>query len=186
VTTVANKTRRVYDRHGEKMRYLVVGVWNTAFSYALFWTGIHLFAGQVESATGVDPKLAAVIIQWGSWVLAVVQSTVTMKYLAFRSRGHLGKQIVRAYFIYLPAQGLSSVILWTAMLALSPGLGDRLAAVLGQLVAIAVTTVFSYFGHKFFTFRIPLEVGEVPPQDLVEGDGEGVAEVAVQPGQPTD
>lgn len=172
MTTVAKKARRVYDRHGEKMRFLVVGVWNTAFSYALFWTGIHLFAGQVESATGLDPKLAAVAIQWAAWVLAVVQSTVTMKYFVFRSRGHLGRQIMRAYFIYLPAQGLSSVILWTAMLVLSPGLGSRLSAVLGQLVAIAVTTVFSYFGHKFFTFRIPLEVGEVPPQDLVEGDDE--------------
>jgi putative flippase GtrA len=166
----AEKLRVVYDEHGEKLRYLVVGVWNTVFSYALFWLGIRLFAGPIEVATGVDPKLAAIIIQWASWVLAVVQSTVTMKYLAFRSRGHLGKQVVRAYFIYLPAQGLSTVILWVAMVMLAPELGARHAAAVGQLFAVLVTTIFSYFGHKFFTFRLPLEVGEVPPQDLIEGE----------------
>jgi putative flippase GtrA len=166
----AEKLRAAYDVHGEKLRYLVVGVWNTVFSYALFWLGIRLFAGPIEAATGADPKLAAIIVQWASWVLAVVQSTVTMKYLAFRSRGHLGKQILRAYFIYLPAQGLSTVILWGAMIALSPELGARHAAAVGQLFAVLVTTIFSYFGHKFFTFRMPLEVGEVPPQDLIEGE----------------
>ena len=38
----------------------------------------------------------------------------------------------------------------------------------GQLLTIAVTTIFSYVGHKYFTFKTPLEVGEVPPQELVE------------------
>ena len=170
MTATAEKRRAAYDVHGEKVRYLVVGVWNTVFSYALFWLGIRLFAGSIELATGADPKVAAIIVQWASWVLAVVQSTVTMKYLAFRSRGHLGKQILRAYFIYLPAQGLSTVILWFAMMALAPGLGARHAAAVGQLFAVLVTTIFSYFGHKFFTFRVPLEVGEVPPQDLIEGE----------------
>jgi putative flippase GtrA len=162
------KLRSAYDVHGEKLRYLVVGVWNTAFSYVLFYLGIRLFAGPIELATHADPKVVAIIIQWGSWVLAVVQSTVTMKYVAFRSKGSLGKQIARAYVIYLPAQGLSMVILWVAMLALTPALGDRLAAVIGQLFAVFVTTIFSYFGHKYFTFRVPPVVGEIGPENPID------------------
>ena len=166
--TMADKARGLYDVHGEKLRYLLVGIWNTAFSYGLFWVGIRLFAGPVEAATHADPKTVAIIIQWAAWVVAVVQSTVTMKYIAFRSKGSLGKQIARAYVIYLPAQGLSTVILWVAMLLLTPGLGSRLAAMVGQLFAVFVTTIFSYFGHKYFTFRVPLEVGEVVREDLID------------------
>jgi putative flippase GtrA len=155
--------RAAYDAHGEKLRYLIVGVWNTAFSYGLFWLAIKLFAVPLEQATGTGPKTAALILQWATWVLAVVQSTVTMKYFAFRSKGHVGRQIARAYFIYLPAQGLSSLILWVGMF-----LG--LSAVIAQLFAVFVTTIFSYFGHKYFTFKVPLGVGEVPAEELVEGD----------------
>ena len=165
---IADKARGLYDAHGEKLRYLLVGVWNTAFSYVLFLVGIRLFASPLEAATRLDPKIVAIIIQCASWVLAVVQSTVTMKYIAFRSKGSLGKQIARAYVIYLPAQGLSIVILWVAMLALTPALGSRLAAMVGQLFAVFVTTIFSYFGHKYFTFRVPLEVDEAAREDMMD------------------
>ena len=166
----AAKLREVYDVHGEKIRYLIVGVWNTVFSYALFFVVLRLFATSIETATKLDSKLVAIIIQWASWVLAVVQSTVTMKYFAFKSKGSLPKQVFRAYFIYLPAQAIASVILWVAMLLLVPHLGSRTGALVGQLFAVFITTIFSYFGHKYFTFKLPLEVGEVPPEDLIEGN----------------
>ena len=161
--------RAAYDAHGEKLRYLIVGVWNTAFSYGLFWLAIKLFAVPLEQAIGIGPKTAALILQWATWVLAVVQSTVTMKYFAFRSTGHVGRQILRAYFIYLPAQGLSSLILWVGMQFLG------LSAVIAQLFAVFVTTIFSYFGHKYFTFKVPLELGDVVSQDLIEGQDESSA-----------
>jgi putative flippase GtrA len=163
VSGSAAKVRGIYDEHGEKLRYLVVGVWNTAFSYVLFWLAIKLFSAPIEAATGLGTTAVALILQLATWVLAVVQSTVTMKYFAFRSRGHLGRQILRAYFIYLPAQGLSMLILWAGMQLLG------LPAVVAQLVAVFVTTIFSYIGHKYFTFRVPLEVGEVPDEALMEG-----------------
>ena len=164
MSTSAERFRGIYEDHGEKLRYLIVGVWNTIFSYALFYVFIHAFAAPLEAATNLDYKAVALILQWASWVLAVVQSTVTMKYFAFRSKGHLAKQVLRAYFIYLPAQGLSSLILYSAMRFLG------LSALVGQLFAVFVTTIISYFGHKYFTFRLPLEVGEVAPQDLIEQD----------------
>ena len=169
MTATAERLGNFYDAHGEKLRYLIVGVWNTAFSYALFFLFVRLFATPLEAATHLDAKLVAIILQWASWVLAVVQSTVTMKYFAFKSEGHLGKQVLRAYFIYLPAQGIASAILWVAMLLLAPHLGDRIGALVGQLFAVFITTIFSYFGHKYFTFKVPLEVGEVIDEDLLEG-----------------
>ena len=157
----------LYDRHGEKFRYLVVGVWNTALGYVLFLLALKYLGPGLQAMSG--PGLAGwighyyyLVLQWALWVLTVVNSTVTMKYFEFRSKGHLLHQIGRAYLVYLPAQGISTVILWVTVktLGLSPAIG--------QLVAIAIATVFSYIGHKYFTFRTPLEVGEVPPQDLIE------------------
>lgn len=153
----------IYDKHGEKLRFLVVGFGNTLISYGIFWVAITTLAGPLEVASGLDPKTVAVIVQWATWLLAVVVSTTTMKYFAFRSKGPLAPQVFRAYFIYLPAQGLSTAILWGSMHFLG------LSAVVGQLMAIVTTTVFSYFGHKYFTFRIPLEIGDIPPEDLLGG-----------------
>ena len=151
----AERLRGIYDAHGEKLRYLIVGVWNTIFSVLLF-NILLLFLGHQYY----------LVLFWVVWVFAVVQSTATMKYFAFRSTGNFWRQTGRAYLIYLPAQGLSTVLLWFAvtMMHVSPQIA--------QLMTILVTTVFSYVGHKYFTFRVPLEVGEVPDEALVEGDDE--------------
>jgi putative flippase GtrA len=143
---------RLNDSHGEKLRFLGVGVWNTLFNMLLFnlllWALGHTFY---------------MVWFWVAWVLSVGQSTVTMKYVAFRSKGKLLPQIARAFMIYLPAQGIATALMWFAVEVV------HLLPQLGQLLTISVTTVLSYFGHKYFTFRVPLEVGEVPPEALIEG-----------------
>jgi putative flippase GtrA len=148
-----------YDKHGEKIRYLVVGGWNTVFSIVLFNVGLWLF-----------PHMHYLAVFWAAWVFAVVQSTVTMKYFAFRSAGHVWHQVGRAYVIYLPAQGLSTLLLWLVVVLLTNAhVAHGVAVRLAQLAAIGVSTVFSYVGHKYFTFRVPLDVVEVAPADMIEG-----------------
>jgi putative flippase GtrA len=167
-TTAQGMLGRFNERHGEKLRYLLVGVWNTAIGYVVFLLALRYLGPTLQALSGSGladwiSHYYYLVVQWAVWVVMVVNSTVTMKYFAFRSKGHLLHQIGRAYLVYLPAQGLSSAILWLTVkvLGLSPAIG--------QLVTIAFATVFSYLGHKYFTFRVPLEVGEVPPEDLIEG-----------------
>lgn len=138
--------RSAYDVHGEKVRYLVVGAWNTLLSWVVFALAIWLFSAPLEAATGWSHATVALVIQWSTWVLMVVNSTVMMKYFAFRSPGHLGKQLVRSYFVYLPAQGISSLVLWVAMTVFG------FSALVGQALAVLIATIFSYLGHKYFTF----------------------------------
>lgn len=144
--------RGVYDAHGEKLRFLIVGIWNTAFSVALFNALLFVF--------GHSNYL---ILFWVVWLFAVVQSTATMKYFAFRSKGGFWRQVGRAYFIYLPAQGLSTLLLWLAVTVM------HVSPPIAQLITVFFTTIFSYIGHKYFTFRVPLEVGEVADEALLEG-----------------
>lgn len=165
----SGQVREMYDVHGEKLRYLVVGVFNTVVSYGMFLLALRVLGPSVHALSDSPVRLVAavgrnyfLVIQWTVWVLAVPVSTTTMKYFAFRSEGRLTRQVIRAYFVYLPAQGVSSVVLWVTvrLLGFSPQVG--------QLLTIIVSTIFSYLGHKYFTFKTPLEVGEVPPRELID------------------
>ena len=149
--TMADKVRELYRVHGEKLRYVIVGVWNTLFNVLLFNLLLLAFGHALY-----------LLWFWVAWAISVVQSTVTMKYIAFRRGGRLLPQVGRAYLIYLPAQGLSTAIMWFAV-----GVAHLLPQI-AQLITILITTVFSYLGHKYFTFRVPLEVGEVVREDLID------------------
>lgn len=157
-----------YDRHGEKLRYLLVGLANTAVGYGLFIALLAASGPRLHALESSPLPLVAligshyyVLVQWIAWVVCVPLSTLTMKRFAFRSKGHWLHQTGRAYFVYIPAQGLSSLLLWlTVQIA-------HLSPQLGQLVAIVFATVFSYLGHKYFTFKTPLVVGEVPPEEAM-------------------
>jgi putative flippase GtrA len=169
VSPGVDQARDLYDRHGEKLRFLVVGVVNTIIGYALFYVLWRLFGPAIGALSASSARPLAfigeknyLVVQWIGWAMAVPISTTTMKYFAFRSKGRLLPQIGRAYFVYLPAQAIATAMLWFSVNVL------RLSVPVGQLVTIFVTTIFSYLGHKYFTFKTPLEVGEVPPQEMVD------------------
>ena len=154
-----------YEVHGEKVRYLLVGACNTFFSYVIF-LGMLMTVGRWAGTLASSPVVALsfvghksyIVAEWAAWVLAVVVSTTTFKYFVFYGEGHLLGQIGRGYLVYLPAEVISTVILWlTVQVA-------HLSPQVGKLVTIVFATVFSYLGHKYFTFRVPLEVGEAPPE----------------------
>ena len=150
---------KIYDLHGEKLRYLVVGVMNTVVGYLAFVALLALLGPWLQSLESSSSSLLALVghyyylvVQWVCWVFMVPWSTMTMKYLAFRSKGNALHELGKAYFVYLPAQGVSSFMLWLTVKVI--GLPPQI----GQLAAIAFATVFSYLGHKYFTFRVQPEV----------------------------
>jgi len=158
---MASKTeqlRAVYDVHGEKLRFLVVGAWNTLFSYALFAVLLYLLGPILKPLALSENTLVQwigahyyLVVQWLAWVVAVPQSTLTLKWLVFRSKGHWLSEIGRAFFVYLPMQGLSTVMLWlfSGVLGMPP--------LLGQFLTVGIAAVLSYLGHKNFTFKAPAE-----------------------------
>jgi putative flippase GtrA len=152
---VREKLLGIYDVHGEKLRYLVVGVVNTIVGYLMFvgllaslgvW--LQTVAGSSNPALSYLGRYYYLVVQWVSWVFMVPWSTTTMKHFAFRSKGNGLHEIGKAYFVYLPAQGVSSVLLWLTVKVM------HLSPAVGQIAAIAFATVFSYLGHKYFTFRV--------------------------------
>lgn len=156
---------RLYELHGDKLRYLIVGVFNTAFGYAMFLAMLAVCSplqGLADSSTRILAVIGRnyfLIAQWSSWVLSVPVGTATLKTLVFRSKGDWGHEIFRAYFVYLPGLLISSTILWLTVRLL------HLPPAIGQLLTIVVAVIFSYFGHKYFTFGVPAKVADVRPED---------------------
>jgi putative flippase GtrA len=164
----------LYDRHGDKLRYLVVGVWNTVFGYGLFVVLLALLGGPVK-ALGVSMGSGAgtllthnyyLALSVVAWVLAVPQSTLAMKFLVFHSKGSAVREVARAFLVYLPAQliGMGLLKLTVDLLGMSPQAG--------QAATILVTTIFSYVGHKYFTFGAKHAIEVVDAGGVFEDDGE--------------
>lgn len=147
---------RVYEDHGEKLRFLVVGGWNTLFGLGALWV--------LDRYIPYDP--GSLIQKQGvlllSWVISVTQNFFTFKLIVFRTKGHWLREYARMYVTYAVTFVVQSVL----TLAISEAFGLRVFW--ANLPTIIVVTVLSYFGHKYFTFRTP-----VPPfadeQEAQEG-----------------
>jgi putative flippase GtrA len=137
-------------QHAEKIRFLVVGVWNTAF-------GIGLYTVLV-TVLGEDKYLLLVI---PVNIIAITQNFILYKFVVFRSKGHYVREYFRFYIVYGPAVLVNLFVL--PMLVKWAGLDPRIAQFLFTFVVVFI----SWFGHKYFTFRTPTE--QVEEIDAEEG-----------------
>jgi putative flippase GtrA len=83
-------TRRI--PFGQIARYLIVGVWNTCFSYVIFALFTYLLTGIVPFAY----MLAAVL----SNILAVTVAYLGYKWFVFKTKGNYLREYMRCYTVY--------------------------------------------------------------------------------------
>lgn len=126
-----------FQAHGEKILYLAVGGWNTLFGYANF---AALYAAFGDS---VHVTLILVI----SYAISIANAYVCYRYIVFRSRGSVLREIPRFVGVYLVALAANLVILPLALRVLP------LNAYVVQALFTAAVVVVSYFGHKHVSFR---------------------------------
>jgi putative flippase GtrA len=133
--------KATYDRHGEKLRFLFVGVWNTLFSTGVLWLLDRYIPYDTHSLV---QKEAILIV---NWVIAVTQNFFSFKLLVFRTKGNWLKEYARMYVTYGATFILQSVLILT----LSTWLGW--SVFWSSIPTLFFVTIMSYFGHKYFTFR---------------------------------
>lgn len=173
---LGSRVRGAYGMHGEKLRFLLVGGWNSVFAWAIFALLLYVLGDPLASLAGAQSQWLRwlgshnyLLVQWIAWVVAVSQSTMAFKYLVFtESGGHSLRQIARSYVVYVPLQILATVQLWlySGVFGMHP--------ILGQLITMSVNAVLSYIGHRHFTFRMarPAERESLTavPADASEGE----------------
>lgn len=126
--------RRLYQKFQFETRFVLVGIANTAVgygTYALFiWMGMRL-------------NLAYML----STVIGVINSYILNKFFTFRSRRKSFWEVVRFVTVY--AISFSIGYFFLPFMVHHLGINSYLAGICN----IFVTTIISFFGHRFFSFR---------------------------------
>lgn len=132
-------------KHERKLRFILVGAWNTVFGYFVFLL-LHNLLLMVFSTRQMAYMIAMVL----SFVVSVLNAFVWHKVYTFQSRARgmaLLRELARFSSTYISVLVLSLLLLpiFVEIFGFSPKLA-------GALV-ILVCTAISYFGHSRFSFR---------------------------------
>lgn len=125
----------------ERIRFLFIGAFNTAFGYTLFVAAELLFGHHIG-------YLASLFI---SYPIAVVVAFGLHRHFTFRVSGSGNVLLDFGRFV-----GVYAVALAANALAL-PALVEvaGLPPIVAQALVVVMTTLISYVGHKWFSFRRP-------------------------------
>jgi putative flippase GtrA len=133
------RAREMWPRHRQKVMYLIVGGWNSLFTYCCFAVLYFL----------LHERLASWAILTLVWAIASVNGYIGFRYLVFKPARHAVVEYIRYQVVYLPILGFNLLAFPLALTytSLSPYIIQALIAV--------VAIVAAYVGNKYFAFRKP-------------------------------
>ena len=121
-------------KHG--IRYAIVGVWNTIFGLGCYTALLLLF-----------PKVHYLLLGVVSNILAITNAFLCYKFLVFKTKGHFLTEYLRCYVVYGGGMlaGMCGMFVCVTILGFN--------AIWSNIFMTSVIFVFSYCGHRFFSFR---------------------------------
>ena len=124
-------------RGNQKLRFLVVGTWNTVFGYLAFLL-IYQILGN---------WLHYLFVAVFAHLLTVTQSFITQRRWVFGIVAPWGTQYLRFNVSHLATLGLALTLLWLLV--------DRagLPVLLSQALVAAISVCASYLAHRHYSFR---------------------------------
>ncbi len=129
------KIERIWFKLNQKIRFLLVGGFNTVFAYGVFVALYEL--------AGLHYNLALIT----QYFLTVNVSIFTMRYYVFQSHGNLKAEYAKAGTVYVGMYFFNAFALNFFVIVLNFG------PVLGQAMYLIISTIVTYILHKYFSFR---------------------------------
>lgn len=120
----------------QKIRFLLVGGFNTVLAYALF----------VFLLEYCNWRYPAVLIT--QYLITVNISIFTMRYFVFRSYGNLKNEYAKAWSIYLLLLGLNYLYLFITVSYL------KMNTIIVQGLYIVISTILTFILHKKYSFSV--------------------------------
>lgn len=138
---------------GQFLRYLLVGGWNTLFGYATYAAFTALLMPRV--------RFGYILASAFSSVINITASYLGYKFFVFKTQGNYLAEWLRCLAVYgsgmLP--GLLLLPLTVGALHYVFHLQGSAPYVAGALLT-GVGVLYSFFGHKHFTFRVPSDAAQ--------------------------
>lgn len=125
--------------HSLKIRYVVVGIWNTAFSFGMFWVLLHLLEAHIG-------YLAVLTI---AYPITVIQSHFMQRKFVWLSNSSYKSELLRFTVIYVALYLANIILLFVAvdMYHFEPFSSQ-------VLISLALI-VFSFYVNRRWTFLSP-------------------------------
>lgn len=136
--------KELVRKHEEKIRYLVVGAWNTAFGYLAF--AFLLFA--------LQQVLHYMLVLVFSYVVSISNAYICYKFFVFKTKGNYIKEYLRFYLVY-GFSFLINIILLPAFVEIF-----NVVPVISQGIITILIAITSYYGHKYYSFNVSVLVHE--------------------------
>lgn len=143
---VSSSIQKLLERHKTKIRFLLVGIWNTVFGYLVFVL-LDTFFEDIFEKRYYSYMSAMVLGQ----VIATINAFLFHKYYTFKSVTK-GKDLFNEFLRFCTTY----VITFLLSLALLPffveifNINPKIAAI----IVIFVCTIISYVGHTKFSFKM--------------------------------
>ena len=154
---------------GQFLRYLVVGMWNTFFGYSLY----ALFTALLTSRVRFGYMYAAVF----SNLIAITVAYFGYKIFVFKTHGNYLVEWLRCLLVYGSGMLPGLVLLPLLVEGLHYGFHlERSGPYVAGALITGLTVIYSFFGHKHFSFRVPDDAAhdaateiDAPIEDVAEG-----------------
>jgi putative flippase GtrA len=130
-----------------KVKFVLVGIWNTIFGYLVFCLLDTLF-----SYLFLKRYIAYMSAMVLGQILAVVNAYIFHKYITFKSRAK-GKEIIQEFIRF----NATYVVIFCLSLVLLPFFVEvfHITPKIAAAMVILICTIISYLGHSIFSFKLP-------------------------------
>ena len=136
---------KIWFRFPQKIRFLLVGGFNTVFAYLVLNFLNILFSLLLKNTLSpVAIANLALIIQY---ILTINVSFITMRYYVFQSHGNWHKEWLKAWSVYIFLYLINAPVLTFMMAVL--GWSTWLA----QGVYLIFSTIVTFLLHKYYSFK---------------------------------
>lgn len=145
------KIEDIWFKLNQKIRFLLVGGFNTALSFVIYYGFLYVTEGKEQ--------LSLFLMN----LININVSIATMRYYVFQSQGNFYKEYAKAFSSYIVLYFVNTALLAffvkviniqqtlpaDSFLQSIPNLNKAVA----QICCICIITVITFFVHKYFSFR---------------------------------
>ncbi|MGC1870144.1 MAG: GtrA family protein [Acidobacteriaceae bacterium] len=154
---------------GQFARYLMVGVWNTVFGYSLYALLTALLMPRV--------RFGYLYASVASNLIAITVAYFCYKIFIFKTQGNYLVEWLRCILVYGSALLPGLVLLPLLVEGLHYGFHlERSAPYVAGALLTGLTVIYSFLGHKNFSFRVAAKVAQEAASAEADLPIEGVAE----------